>query len=366
MSWLKEIIKKLFGEKLKFPKNKVKLLEEKTSECKEEKTSNTKQQQSEFLGRIKEEINPSINTVEGAIEQYLYSLLNRKNTTGNVNSYGALTDISAIQDSKIPGKNLENEKILLNYINNNRDFSITEQKNRKGEVVYYHIYKGQSKQWENRIYLNCERKNVAEMASQIINELQGTESYYFKFDSDYLMSKSERSEKIVFYIYDSKNLNDVVNAIEKAKQKKPKLFEKSNSVNPFLDTYNGYIAYVNEVTSNKYITLSGQEKIIDKSYNSLLAEALNDSYLSSVREVVSRDYELTAKTKGEIYKESSAYTFSVLEDILKNPEMKQQLIYGIKEKLQHCMQRNSDLQIKGLNRNTNFPEIPNTGVDREN
>ncbi len=183
MKWYERIItqiKKIFGkQQLKLP------------EGAQNKMQNNTQQ--EFQDRIKEE-NPNyeLNTVEGAIEQWLSALLFRQNNNMNIDSYSALIDLGASDDTAKPGHNPENEKQLLQILRENKDILINEQKNSKNNVtVFYHIQKGESEKCTSRIYLNCRRKDVAFVVNEIVKRLNDVENYYFKFDSDEYM----RNEK---------------------------------------------------------------------------------------------------------------------------------------------------------------------------
>lgn len=230
--------------------------------------------------KINYQIKP--NTPESAIEQYLMALLYRRKNNDNINSYGALTDLGGLQDQKNPGKNPENEKIVLNKIRRDRRYSIKEQKSGNGEVDFYHIFKGKHGKTVNRLYLNCKRENVAVL--------------------------------------------------------------------------NGNIMYAKEPTLDEYIGIDGRITKIAKSYNSLLAAALNDCYYTSISDIVAKDYYLASKTQGMKYDDSMAYTFFALEDVLEDPFKKKQLIEGMKNKLQICMKNNTVLDIKGMNKTPRKPE----------
>ena len=299
--------------------------------------------------KINYQINP--NTPESAIEQYLMALLYRRKNNDNINSYGALTDLGGLQDQKNPGKNPENEKIVLNKIRRDRRYSIQEQKSGNGEVDFYHILKGKHEKTVNRLYLNCKRENVAVLANELLKELENTDSYYFKFNSDTQMQKKSRPEKFVFYLSDNPiETRNVITAIERIKQRNPRLFEGSKSVSPFLNTINGNIMYAKEPTSDEYIGIDGRITKIAKSYNSLLAAALNDCYYTSISDIVAKDYYLASKTQGMKYDDSMAYTLFALEDVLEDPFKKKQLIEGMKNKLQICMKNNTVLDIKGMDK----------------
>ena len=215
MGWfekLKEIKDRIFG-------TKTKMLNEKNENTNITKVDLNIPKTIEKY-KINYQINP--NTPESAIEQYLMALLYRRKNNDNINSQGALTDLGGLQDQKNPGKNPENEKIVLNKIRRDRRYSIQEQKSRNGEVDFYHIFKGKHGKTVNRLYLNCKRENVAVL--------------------------------------------------------------------------NGNIMYAKEPTSDEYIGIDGRITKIAKSYNSLLAAALNDCYYTSISDIVAKDYYLASKT----------------------------------------------------------------------
>ena len=108
--------------------------------------------------------------------------------------------------------------------------------------------------------------------------------------------------------------------------------------------------YAKEPTSDEYIGIDGRITKIAKSYNSLLAAALNDCYYTSISDIVAKDYYLASKTQGMKYDDSMAYTLFALEDVLEDSFKKKQLIEGMKNKLQICMKNNPVLDIKGMDK----------------
>ena len=161
-----------------------------------------------------------------------------------------------------------------------------------------------------------------------------------------------RSEKMVFYLSDDENeLNQIVNAIEDVKNTYPEIFENVET-NPFTENLDG-ITYSNEVIDTTYTDISGNKQYIDASYNTLLASALEDSYMISIKDMATRKKFLAEKINGDNFKEFN----SILGDIMDNPTLKQQLILGIKHNLKICMQQNPTLKIKGLDVDNSMEEF---------
>lgn len=304
------------------------------------------------LEQYKVPYNVAPGSIEYAIDQYLSALLYNRQHNEAINSYGALTSLGGLQDIKRPGNNFANESKVLNKIHNSPELYMQTQRSKNGDPCFYHISKGNYGEIKNRLYLNCRRENVASIANELLTELKDTKSFYFKFDADAQMQNHNRPEKFVFYLSDDPNeVNNVVQAIENIKQRKPVLFQNSNEVMPFMKTFNGNIMYAKEPKTNVYIGLDGKPRNVAKSYNSFLAEALNDSYLNTIQDIVAKDYNLSQKVSGKIFDDSMTYTFLALEDIMNDPNKEKSLVEGMRDKLKICMQKNPVLDIKGIDQN---------------
>ncbi len=300
---------------------------------------------------------PKLETLEYAVEQWLYKLIDIKNKNQSITAYNALTSLGTFDDIEISGNNPQNEMRLLDEIEYNPNLLLHTQRSKNiydenGDKLpmYYHVKKGNPYGCMWRIYLNCKRENVAVLADELMKELDKDEEYYIKFDSDVAMSKKSRMEKIVIYIpNDDDQLNSKINAVQRVEQKYPQLFEGKKATNPFLQLIGENIMYAYEPTSSYYKDLEGENLDVGvSSYNDLLSYALEDSYVNAIRNVVSKDQNLLQKIGYANNMDFLAYTNLVLEDIIDNSEKKQDLIIGISNNLEKCQENNPVLGIRGI------------------
>lgn len=75
------------------------------------------------------------------------------------------------------------------------------------------------------------------------------------------------------------------------------------------------------------------------SYNTLLANALKDSYLNTIKSMVYRKPDLLNKMQYGTDMDFYVYTNLVLEDIMSNTNEKQELINGITTNLKICQKK---------------------------
>lgn len=287
-------------------------------------------------------------TVEFAIQQYMYGVVMQNKNGLPFNSYTALTGICGIETIN-PGNNPQNEARFVDRVKNERKVSIQDQGN-NGKIAFRHIMNGRSaNNTDTRLYINCKRENVAALAEKFYEEL-GTDPYYFKFNADEQADGTRRSEQFVFYVNSEPHeLNRVIQAIDRTKQKNPHLFEGSKYMNPFMKDLKGYIAYAPDVKNPIYRNLDGNtQKLSAASYNTLLGEALADSLFHGMKEIVDYDDNLSKLMVNEYRDNPQPYINKVLEKIVENPEQQRQLIEKMKNNLIRCSQKNELLSIRGL------------------
>lgn len=301
-----------------------------------------------FDNQIKVDFLPKAQTLDLALQQYVLGLLYQFENGEPLNSYRALTGLSAL-DNTNPGINAQKESMVVNAVKMNNKLDLIEQKDSAGKVVFNHIMsKKPRKECNTRLYINCKRENVAELADKFIEEF-GDKPFYFKFCSDNQLSKRRRSEQFVFYTNsESGEINDVVATIERTRQKNPKLFEKSLNCNPFMKNFSGYIAYAPEV-DDTFVRLDGKKVPIDRSYNSLLSTALEDSFTHSMEEVAFKDYELAEKMGGTPCSDPRVYIQNILQDVVKSPSRLSNLVQNMKKDLAISSRQNPKLEIRGIN-----------------
>lgn len=291
---------------------------------------------------------PKLDTLEFAIEQYIAGLLQQHEQGEFISSYKALTAICSLNNTKA-GRNAKNEDDVIKKVGAIKNTVIINQPSESGGICYRHVAHGNlTGKEEYRLYLSCKREHIAELASKFIDEL-GDRPYYFKFCADEHAAKIRRSEQFVFYVDgEDGKMNEILQVIESTKRKNPKLFESSKSLNPFMKTLSGYIGYAPDI-EGVYKNLRGEKVPVSRSYNSLLSEALEDSFFHAITGVVERDQSLLEKVKGKKLSRAKDYVKTVLGDIVHDrPDLMMKLICNMKQNLITLSRMNSELQIKGI------------------
>ncbi len=283
----------------------------------------------------------NFNTVEGAIQQYISSYVQLAKE-GNVNPYKALVEIAGKQESGQPGNIAQQDAMVAAY--RKRKYIIDEQKNINGEPDFIHIRNGEFFNSRipitERLYLNPTRANTVLLANEILKKM-GKNPIYLKFTSEQQMNRLSRNEKIVIYTNNQvgkngvSNLTQVLDVINQIKKENMNLFKGCESVNPFLKRVEGVAAIAPDPKNSNYIKADGKLQPVQPSYNSFLAEALNESVEMATNEL----------TNGiETYKDLPFD--KKLSNLLATAPAK--LATTVKKYLQQCQNRNSDLDIKGL------------------
>ena len=120
-------------------------------------------------------------------------------------------------------------------------------------------------------------------------------------------------------------------------------------MNPFMRDVKGYIAYAPDINTDFYHRMNGEHSTLSaRSYNTLLGEALEDSFTHAMQDIVSHDYELSKAMNGEYHDTPQPYVNAVLEKINSNPIEQKKLVAKIKDNLRICSKNNSLLSIRGL------------------
>lgn len=311
--------------------------------------NNTYANSSDFDNRIKLDYTPKPKSIENALQQYVYSLLVQQESNGVFNSYRALTSLGGM-DTSNKGNNLQNEEKFVSRLANDRNINMINQFAADKSVCFRHVQNGRdAKNTDMRLYINCKRENIAELANKFYEEF-GNTPYYFKFCTDNQANNKRRSEQFVFYLSsEPKEMNRVVQTIERTRRKNPKLFEDSRNMNPFMKDINGYIGYAPDVNVDEFQTIDGKRKVLSaRSYNTLLSEVLTDCFTGAIKDVVSHDYNLSLKIGGQSYDSPVPYVISSLREICENPEHQRKLIEKMKSNLEISAKRNPLLDIKGI------------------
>lgn len=310
----------------------------------------TKEKFQEELKVKDEDLNIEKGTLDYAIDQFLSSYYLSYQENGYINAYNALTNLGAMKIENSKGNDLR-EKCLLEVLKNTKRFSLREQEV-SGKVYFYHVatqnYKMNPDAETIRIYLNCKRKNVVNLTSELLDEMEN-DNLYLKFSSDYQLSTTRRSEAIVIYT-DGLNAQNCIEKIQQIYQKNPNLFEGSRNINPFMQNIDGYICYAPEPQSSIYKTSRGKELEIPKSYNSFLSKALEESFIEASRKIIAKDENLTKKTEG-IISDAPDFYIRYFEDIKRTNY--RDFLNTMKYELRNAQLRNRSLSIKGINRKIN-------------
>lgn len=293
------------------------------------------------------EINIQRGTLDYAIDQFLLSYYSNAQKDGKIDAYKALTNIAAKEEQQDEnGINKRVEENLLSVLEENGKFYIEAQKG-KDMTYFYHVqtpdYEMDNTVTKMRIYINCDRKNVASLAGELLTKLQN-EKFYLKFSSDEQLSKKARSEAIVIYT-DECNINNIMKNISELEKETPELFEGSENTSPFIYRA-GKVGYVREIPDNQnYINKYNEEETLAQSYNTFLSRALEESFVEACKSVISYDKELTCATNGEISDHPSFYMMH-MDEIMNShyPE----LIRTMKQELIKVQARNSYIDIKGI------------------
>lgn len=243
-------------------------------------------------------------SIQYALDQFNASLYFQYENYGTAKPYSALIQLGA--NATQPSKDNDiKENTLIKTLQNSdskKQFEVYEQKNRKGDTVFYHVKtaeymkeKSNKNLVQMRLYINCNRENVAALAGQMLSEMQN-DSLYLKFSSDKQLGTVERSEAIVIYT-DTKNAPKIINKIEQIHNKEPRLFKNSNNMNPFLKNANGFIGFAPQVETDKYYKADGNVEIMQRSYNNFISKALEQSFVNTAKEYIATSKELTEKTR---------------------------------------------------------------------
>lgn len=292
----------------------------------------------------KQPVQYSLKTVEGAIQQFLNAYV-YESERENSSVYSILTGLGGRVERGQRNPIAENE--LLNDLKQNKQFNVVNQNN-----AFFHI---QNEAWKHagvgidtRLYLNPARENLIPMVEEILKR-NGNNPLYLKFESENQMQqkamKNEgRSEKIVIYANGGKdgNLGRIGQILTQMKSEKTEMFKGCEYMNPFMKNIDGIASYARDPNTSKFIRLDGQIVDISRSYNSFLAEALEESMNQALRDIT-----MSKKINGF---EQLSKTQQVQRLLETSPE---KIILPIKRYLAQCQRNNPVLDIKGIEKEQN-------------
>lgn len=292
----------------------------------------------------KQPVQYSIKTVEGAIQQFLNAYV-YESARGDSSVYSILTGLGGRVEQKRFNPIAEN--LFLNNLKQNKQFNIKNQHN-----AFYHIY---NKEWQQagldidtRLYLNPTRENLIPMVEEILKR-NGNNPIYLKLETEAQMQqkamKNEgRSEKIVIYANGGKNgnLGRIGQILTQIKNEKPEIFKGCEYMNPFMKNIDGIASYAPSPNTSNFIRLDGQTVNVSKSYNSFLAEALEESMNQALNDIA-----MSRKINGFDQLSRTQQVQKLLET---SPD---KIILPMKRYLAQCQRNNPILDIKGIEKEQN-------------
>lgn len=231
--------------------------------------------------------------LERALDQYFecYNEILDEGKASSNTSYEALTRINAQTQGDIE-ENRKKENLLLDNIYNTGKYSVQSQMN-GGIPCYYHIksrgYKMPDFNDMIRLYINCENRNVAEIAQNLL-DINENPNFYLKIDTSDSLLKHKRSEKIVIYAQDS-DISYTLSLVQYLKSIRPDLFKNSEKNNPFMPQIDG-IAYARQPTAKIFNKLDGTQSTISQSANKFISTAIIQSYMQVARRIAEVDLQL--------------------------------------------------------------------------
>ena len=292
----------------------------------------------------KQPVQYSIKTVEGAIQQFLNAYV-YESERGNSSVYSILTGLGGRVERGQRNPIAENE--LLNDLKQNKQFNIINQNN-----AFFHI---QNEAWKHagvgidtRLYLNPANENLIPMVEEILKR-NGNNPIYLKLETEAQMQqkamKNEgRSEKIVIYANGGKdgNLGRIGQILTQIKNEKPEIFKGCEYMNPFMKNIDGIASYAPSPNTSNFIRLDGQTVNVSKSYNSFLAEALEESMNQALNDIA-----ISRKINGFDQLSRTQQVQKLLET---SPD---KIILPMKRYLAQCQRNNPILDIKGIEKEQN-------------
>lgn len=292
----------------------------------------------------KQPVQYSLKTVEGAIQQFLNAYV-YESARGDSSVYSILTGLGGRVEQERFNSIAEN--LFLNNLKQNKQFNIKNQHN-----AFYHIY---NKEWQQagldidtRLYLNPTRENLIPMVEEILKR-NGNNPIYLKLETEAQMQqkamKNEgRSEKIVIYANGGKdgNLGRIGQILTQIKNEKPEIFKGCEYMNPFMKNIDGIASYAPSPNTSNFIRLDGQTVNVSKSYNSFLAEALEESMNQALNDIA-----MSRKINGFDQLSRTQQVQKLLET---SPD---KIILPMKRYLAQCQRNNPILDIKGIEKEQN-------------
>lgn len=237
------------------------------------------------------------------------------------------------------------EQELLNQLYNDGQYTV-EKQGSGNMATFYHVKSAgyQMPQFNDmlRVYINCNNGNISELSNLILTYNQNP-NFYMKFTSNLANYANPRGEKIVIYC-DKKDIDYTLQLVQYTKGIRPDLYKESENVLPFLQSVDNTVSVSKQPTTDEFLDLYGNRKIITQSTNFFLSTTLKDSYMEAVKEIARADANLSFLLQNGcvndeyLYMKNYPYINSNYHDYL---------IQSMKAKM-FVLSANNDLYIEGF------------------
>lgn len=310
--------------------------------------------------RAKNRENVSIDTsatkesLDDCILEYISQYTKQvENGTKDDISYKAFTRMFYSGEEEV-GRNAEYQEKLKEKIHKNKKYRVDGQYSSKGRPIFYHISQNSgagekiTDKDENmyKIYLNCERKDIARLAGEILKKADKIDECAFRMkfmaesDDSEKSKRYQRNDKIVIYTNNEIDKERLISSIIDLKREKPDLFSNRKKL-PLMPKVNGFIGCIKQGKSEVSTPLH-KVKYAD-TYNSKLATIMEDCMISSLRDISARDEKMFDAIDGYFGEDAKEYlkTFKMM-----NPEQIHQVVEMFKSQLVECCARsNIDIDV---------------------
>lgn len=238
-------------------------------------------------------------TIEECIEEFIikYDEQVKRGTKKRDCAYKAFTRLFSDKNEDI-NNNLKNQEKLKELILTKRKYekyNIIPQIN-NGHISFFHITEPDTENIKNenpnieRIYVNCERKNIANLTKAILDKIDKIEGcpVRMKFVAEDQTNNYERNDKIVIYAETGIAKERIINAVKELKSEQPKLFSGGKQL-PIIPKIDGFIGHVKQGDTNSIATPLQDQGKGGRTYHDKVSQIMEDSITYSIRKVALKD-----------------------------------------------------------------------------
>lgn len=242
-------------------------------------------------------------SLEDCILEYIFQYQKQvQNGENNNVSYKAFTRMF-YDEREDAENNAEYQQKLKDKIYKNKKYRIDGQYSSRGKPIFYHISQNTPESEKitdkdenmNKIYLNCERKDIARLTGEILKKIDKIDRCTFKMkflaesDETEKSKRYQRNDKIVIYTDNDIDKERIISSIIDLKRKKPELFSDKKKL-PLMPKINGFIGCIKQ--GKNTVSTPLYDYVPADTYNSKLAKIMEDCMIYSILDVFSRDEEL--------------------------------------------------------------------------